>query len=69
MSLLKMEWVAINWTQVDSTCKSTKDSPPPVFYTTTAAFFLRKTLQLDDLRQRTLDSSWRSCELDLLPHC
>ena len=60
---------SINFLQakIDSTRKSTENSPPPVFSSTAAVLSSWKPLQPDAIRQLIMDSSSKSCELDLLP--
>ena len=53
--------------KINSTRKSTEGSPPPVFSTTTAVLSSWDPIQPDALRKLILDSSSKSCELDLLP--
>src|SRR6218665_1828063 len=59
----------INFVQakIESTRKSTEDSPPPVVSTTTAVLSSLEPLLFAALCQLILDSSSKSCELDMLP--
>ena len=53
--------------KIDATRQATVNASPPSFLPTTSTLSAWEPLQLDTIRQLVLDSSSKSCELDLLP--
>ena|SRR5688572_8295306 len=48
-------------------CRATASAPPPSFQPTTSSLATWEPLHLDTVRNLVMDSSSKSCELDLLP--
>jgi len=53
--------------KIAATRQATANAQPPTFQPTTSSLSAWDPLQLATIRQRVLDSSSKSCELDLLP--